>query len=270
MGRKRLLQGLAAVSLFGFAGGATILIASNSSASTGAVHGTTTSSTSTTTTAPVESTTTTAVPAPSTTTTGPPPSTTTTAPAPTTTTTARPVTTTTAAPPTVAAPGTRQLNGRLRLGQPRRAPPRPVRPARLDRRLLPHRRPERDGRRQPGLGGRLQPRPPRRRPGQHPHAADRGRPGVRPADQGRGRPLRRPPAGRRPDPGVRRRPRQPQLDDGRRPDPDDRDLPRRRLVTLTPDGGAWGRGPTLRRRTGLGPRPGRRSRQDRAVEGASP
>src|SRR5438309_5810271 len=109
MGRKRLLQGLAAVSLFGFAGGATILIAGNSSASTGAVHGTTTSSTSTTTTAPVESTTTTAVPAPSTTTTGPPPATTTTAPAPTTTTTARPVTTTTAAAPTVAGPGTVQL-----------------------------------------------------------------------------------------------------------------------------------------------------------------
>ena len=109
MGRKRLLQGLAAVSLFGFAGGATILIAGNSSASTGAVHGTTTSSTSTTTTAPVESTTTTAAPAPSTTTTGPPPSTTTTAPAPTTTTTARPVTTTTAAAPTVAGPGTVQL-----------------------------------------------------------------------------------------------------------------------------------------------------------------
>src|SRR5918992_359127 len=36
------------------------------------------------------------------------------------------------------------------------------------------------------------------------------------------------------------------------------------------DGRVWGRGPMLRRRTGLGPRPGRRSRQRQAVAGVSP
>jgi len=85
--------------------------------------------------------------------------------------------------------------------------------------------------------------------------------------------------GRHPAPGRRRRRRQP-----RQPGPDHHHvvaLVHRRLLRPIPvlspprrdsprgcdrsapsqDGRAWGRGPTLRRRAGLGPRPGRRSRQ---------
>jgi S-formylglutathione hydrolase FrmB len=113
MSRKRILQGLAAVSLLSFLGGSTIVVASTRNASAARSSSPATAASSTTTTAPVETTT-----APVATSTSTAPPTTTTAPAATTPTTAQPSTPTTVAsrvpaitpgPSTVAGPGTVQL-----------------------------------------------------------------------------------------------------------------------------------------------------------------
>src|SRR6266403_2167464 len=88
MSRKRILQGLAAVSFLSFLGGSSILIAGASTASAARTAGTSPSTVSTTTTAPV-------------------PSTTSTTSAPATTTTTRAASSTTTAKAT--GPGTVQL-----------------------------------------------------------------------------------------------------------------------------------------------------------------
>lgn len=105
MSRKRILQGLAAASLFSFLGGGSIVIADASSASATHVVAATVSTETTTTTAPFPSPTTTA-PVESTTTT-------TAAPAATTTTTAAPAaaTTTTTATRPASSPSTARVSG---------------------------------------------------------------------------------------------------------------------------------------------------------------